>query len=241
MEKFQFGYPNLDKHLQFKPNSLIVIGSRLCMGNTSFAINVLLRNTSKKGCYLNLKIPKNKFHEKLAVISKGYAIANKMKPLIDIPIQKNENFEVVSLLMPTILELLELLGQKKEADYFIIDELKNVDYKTKLLFSNDKNYESILRFLNVFCEASNKTIVLLATTHHKVENSKKHEFNFRYYARYEKYANHIFCLHRPNFYMYDFPIEEGNEEVFIYLAKTTLSLYEEKFSLDYDSKHQLFL
>src|SRR5690606_33321022 len=112
--------------------------------------------------------------------------------------------------------------------YFVIDDMGELNEDINPLFSKDKNYQFVLRSLKLLAKSLNKNIILISQLDRRIEVRANEDgytfpFPFSYYARREKFIDHILIIHRPAYYN----IKKNEfEEVFefndglLYFAKT---------------------
>lgn len=205
-DNFDLSY--IKQILSLKNGELIVLGGRRRREKTSFVLS-LLRNSSEKACFISL-------HES------SEEIAYKEDKMNRYPYPK-KNYESICIERPSLIELMELIvSQKDKFDYFVIDDLSGLEEDVNPLFSEDKNYQLVLRHLRVLTKSLSTNIILASSLDIRVDDG----FNFRTYSRKEKFIDHILIIHHPAYYhikidLYNEPIME--DDAFLIVTKTKLS------------------
>jgi len=211
----------IEKTLNLKNDELVVLGGRPSMGKTSFALN-MLNNSSKRGCFIELWESPEEISSK----------EEKMKIK-----DSQKNYETICMERPSLIELIELIvDQKDKVDYFVIDDMSGLNEAINPLFSKDKNYQFVLRYLKLIAKGLKKNIFLFSQLSRIVENGNF--FNFIYYAIREKYIDHILTILRPAYYVIEVDPNTGLEfernAAFLFVAKTKLRKNSGKINMKFD-------
>lgn len=190
--------------LNLKNDELVVLGGWPGMGKTSFVLNLLV-NSSTKGCYISLC----ESSEEIAYREEKMNIyAN------------HDKYKSICMDRPSILELLELIvSQKDNFDYFVIDDMRGLSEDVNPLFSEDKNYQFVVRHLKLVAKSLCSTIILVSPFDKKIGDV----FDSSRFARKEKYIDHIIIINRPAYYGIRIDQFHGlleDEDAFLYVSKT---------------------
>lgn len=154
---FKLGYLHIDKYLSFDNNDLIILTS-LNQLRIDLTLNIVSRNNTKC-CYISTQKKQHILKEKVVKIEK----ANSIVDVFEDDLQFTSNTDFIYLEIPTIVELIEeIVKEKDNCDYFVIDGLIFINEYTNPLFSSNKNYQSVLRHLKAVAELIEKPIVLLS-------------------------------------------------------------------------------
>jgi len=223
--------------MTFSATDLICIAGRPGMGCTTFALNIMLRNKDTKGCFISLVDTEQKVKRKIDTITARQTDNN------TIDLSKNQEIDFKFLELATTLELIEFIVLiSNDYDYFVIDSLSYINLKTDSIFSKNKNYQEVVRYLKSVCSLMKKNIILLSTTSHEIEEESK--FSFSYYGIREKYFDHIITIAKPEYYRIktdEFGRDYEKGETIVCIAKTRsekdsfeTSLRFSKVSLEFD-------
>lgn len=214
----------IEKKLNLKSDELIVLGGRPGMGKTLFALS-LMNNSPKKGCFLALC----ESSEEIAYKEEKMNIKSSQKNYVSICIE-----------LPSLIELMELIvAQKDKFDYFVIDDMGELNEDINPLFSKDKNYQFVLRHLKLLAKTLNKNIILISQIDEIIEVRYKENgyFPFSYYASREKFIDHILIIYRPTYYKIEVneigEVFEDNDGL-LYFAKTKLKNSVEEVKLKFN-------
>lgn len=206
MLKFDLNISSIKKILNLKNDELVVLGVPRGMGKTSFVLS-LLKNSSTNGCFISL-------------CESPEEIASKEEKMNIHPYLKK--YESICIDRPSLLELLELIvSQNDTCDYFVIDDMSGLNEDVNPLFSDDKNYQFVLRHLKLLAQALCTNIILVSQLDKRIDNV----FDSRRYARKEKFIDHIMIIHHPAYYHietneFNEPFED--DDAFLYISKTNL-------------------
>lgn len=241
MGNFRFGYNYIDKHLSFKNTDFIVMAQRPGMGFEHLLLNTSIR-TNDSICYICTELKNEKIKFYLEKIKDNYKQINSFHSFVNSRNNTSKNLKIISLELPTTIELIEfIVKHKKHFDYFIVDNLNFIDKDVNQLFNEDKNYQNILRQLKVLSELLKKNIILLTDIDYDIERNKKYKTTkFGYYntlACKEKYVDYLITLFRPEYYGLKNNIFKEEYEMgyaFLNVAKTKKNLSQYEFSLTYE-------
>lgn len=243
MNNFKFGNSNIDNIISFNSDDLIVIGGRPAMGKTSFALNLLLHNGTSRGCYFSLNDTQDKLEQKIIKIDNPSLLSLHLKEL-NIETYSEGNFEVIFLDQPKLIDIIEIIVNKKDDfDFFIIDELTYIDKDITPIFSTSKNYQNILKQLKSLAKVITKNIILLSNIDRIIEEVEENKFAFSYYAKKEKYVDNMIILHRPEYYFIE---KDENDRYYkkgeckVIFAKTLKEIANDEISLIFNSSNFIF-
>lgn len=244
MKNLKFGFSHIDDENILDKSDLLVIGGRPGMGKTSLVLNIIIRNKKAKGLYISLKETEYKILDKIKNIK---SVQKTMYPLKELEVEQleMEEIQMICLENPKFIELVELIvSNKNEYDYFVLDELTEIDGKINPLFSKNKNYYKIIRHLKALANALDKNIILLSNLNKKIEKKGKKKFNYLYYGNQEKYIDYLMVIHRPDYYgIYKnkFNEEYSDGECTLYFAKSKRKAPSSEYIVTFNGNKLLFL
>lgn len=226
---FKLGYLHIDKYLNFDSNDLILLTS-LNQIKTDLALNIISRNKAKC-CYISTNKTSHQIQHILQKIKK----ANSMVDVIE-EVECNKSSNFVYLEIPTIIEIVEeIVNQKDNCDYFIIDELTYIKDFHYRICSSKKEYQFVLQLLKEIIKLMNKPIVLLSQIDNVVRDNNN-SFNYYYYLSREKYLDYALVLHYP--YLAELIDDKTKSSLIIAKSKKNISKIE--FDLCYNEYYCLF-
>lgn len=241
VNQFKTGYECIDRNMTFSATDLICIAGRPAMGCTTFALNIMLRNKDAKGCFISLVDTEQKVKRKIDIITASQTETGNNT----IDFSKTQEIDFKFLELATTLELIEFIVLiSNDYDYFVIDSLSYINLNTESIFSKNKNYQEVVRYLKSACSMMKKNIILLSSTSHEIEEESK--FSFSYYGIREKYFDHIITIAKPEYYGIkndEFGRNYEKGETIVCIAKTRsekggfeTSLRFNKDSLEFESQ-----
>lgn len=226
MNNLIFGFEDIDNDIKLDNTDLILIGGRPAMGKTSFVLNLMLRNENSKGLFISLCETEYKIRSRIKKIN----TVSKILPFLEVfgisqLKDDSNNLDIANFEFPRLLSIIELIADKKDQyDYFIIDDITQIEERINPLFNENKNYQYVFRLLKSVSKAIGKNIIILSNIDRIVEeeNNGIGKFNFGYYGHREKILDYIVVLHRPEYYnieenMYGEKYDEG--ETLVCFAK----------------------
>jgi len=233
--KFKTGFESIDRKIVFSPTDLICVAGRPAMGCTTFALNMMQKNNNSKGCLISLVDTSQQMQKKMKMIIAGQTTDDR-------GLSKTKEIDLKFLELPSTLELIEFIVTfSSDYDYFIIDELSYINQKTNPIFSQNKDYQEVVRHLKSICLLMKKNIILLSSISSEIEDESK--LSFSHYGIREKYFDHIITIARPEYYGIEND-ESGRDyekgETIVCIAKTQLDNVGFETSLIFDSKNLAF-
>lgn len=139
IKKIKTGYTDLDEIINIQGNNLIVLGSRICMGKSTFALNIL-RNIAIEqkmpALYFNLEWSKEMIISKLAT---NYLMIKYSDVLKDKQYEKNFSREILKeakiyiedkpgISISEICQIARKMKQEQDIKFILIDYLQLVKY-----------------------------------------------------------------------------------------------------------------